>query len=284
MEPTEVPRSLETFLNSSTHFVRVDFSCKQVDEEHPHEIAQELLQGLQTLCRTIATSKDDANSEIHTQLWPTILTTCKADAVISKEAHQDRGSFLIGLHGEIDNEAMLEVLRAWQVDMWSTTLFIDYIPVPALAVLLVRREDLGQIMVDSWTYPELLQQPINIFTPTEIYQETIEAAKPPTTRKKSGNAVAAATTERSRSPGKKLTPAFAILNRLKWDGAFKSSDYIVVYEDRHAGLMERQVDAWGTESTEETFIPLHRVRSVKKKSTGMVVWHREERIDLISGG
>jgi uncharacterized protein (UPF0248 family) len=283
MASTEGPRSLQTFLDGFIHFVRIDFSCKQVDEEHPHEIAQELLQGLQTLCRTIATSKNDAKNEIHSQLWPTILTTCEADAVISTEAHQDRGTFLIGLHGEIDNEDMIRVLRAWQIDMWSTTLFIDYIPVPALAVLLIRREDLGQIMVDSWTNPELMQQPINIFTPTATYQECIDAAKPSTTAKRAGNAVAAAITDHSRSPGKKLTPASAILNRLKWDGAFKSKDYIVVYEDRHAGLMERPVDAWDTESTEETFIPLHRVRSVKKKSTGMVVWHREERIDLISG-
>ncbi|OCL06370.1 hypothetical protein AOQ84DRAFT_276402, partial [Glonium stellatum] len=82
----------------------------------------------------------------------------------------------------------------------------------------------------------------------------------------------------------KLTPASAILNRLKWDSAFDVSDYNVVYEDRHDGLMEIGVDLWTMESTEEHFIPMHRIRSIKRKSTGQTVWHREERIDLISGG
>jgi uncharacterized protein (UPF0248 family) len=282
MAGPEISESLQLFLQAFDHFIRIDFSCKQLDTEHPHEIADALLQHTHSLCKTVTTRTDASDSEIHAQLWPTVLTTCAADAVISCDAHQDRGTFLVGLQGDLDDEAVRETLRSWQTDVRITTLFIDYVPVPSLATLLVSRQDLGKLVVDSWTYPELLQNPITIFTPTSTDSAPITSSNGSTAR--AGNPAAVAAARRSPSPStKKLTPASAILNRLKWDANFATKDFMVVYEDRHAGLMESPVDSWTTESTEETFIPMHRVRAVKKRSTGQVVWHREERIDLISG-
>jgi len=284
MASTNTSQALQTFTEAFSHFIGIDFACKQIDEERPHEIVEALLDGVRSLCKSIVTGLEDDEDEVSLQLWPTILTTCEADALISREAHQDRGTLLVGLQKDRDFEAVDEALRLWQADLRSSTLFIDYIPPPSLSTMRVRQEDLGRLVVDSWTMPELLENPITVFTPTSIYQDSIQLVEPTsvanTTR--AGNSVAAATARRSPSPNKKLTPASAILNRLKWDDAFDSRDYVVVYEDRHAGLMESPVESWTTESTEETFIPMHRVRAVKKKSTGMVMWHREERIDLIS--
>ena len=303
------PQSLPHFISSFPSFIRIDFSCKHIDGEHPHEIADALLHGAHNLCRAIVSSTseshhdsedEDGNGEnVQAQLWPTLLTTCEADALISREASQDRGTILVGLVGSSTHENVTNVLRSWSSDTRSTTLFIDYIPPPSLAVLFVQRADLGQLVVDRWTYPALLASPsIVAFTPTSSHSIPVQAspsAAPSAKAQRAGNPVAAATKLRSPSPStstipntntstKKLTPAPAILNRLRWDDAFTTSDYVVVYEDRHAGLMESPLEQWSTESTEESFVPLHRVRAVKRRSTGMVVWHREERIDLVSLG
>jgi uncharacterized protein (UPF0248 family) len=285
MAGTDAFQSLPSFLHRFVHYVRIDFSCKQLDEESPHELVEALRQQTQTLCKSIAST---AGQSTQVQFWPTLFTTCQADAIISRDAHQDRGTFLVGLEGFDDHECIVKALQAWQGDVKTSTLFIDYIPTPSLTTRLVRKEDLGHLVVDSWMYPELLDNQIIIFSATGISYEDHaikNAIQSQSMASRAGTSAAAAAARRSPSPAnKKLTPASAILNRLKWDDALDSSDFVVVYEDRHAGLMETPVDAWSTESTEETFIPMHRVRAVKKKSTGMVVWHREERIDLISSG
>jgi uncharacterized protein (UPF0248 family) len=279
MATSEVSSTSASFLNRFLHYIRIDFSCKQLDEENPHELAQALRQQSQTLCKAL-TSREGSSIAIH--IFPTLLTTCEADAVISHDAGQDRGTILLGLEGIIDQEAISETLREWQDDVRTSTLFIDYIPVPSLTSRLVRKEDLGHLIVDHWIYPWLHDEQIMIYSKTGIAHQDHSITSPPIASK-AGSSVAAAAACRSPFPGmKKLTPISAILNRLRWDDAFDSKDFVVVYEDRHAGLMESPVASWTTESTEETFIPMHRIRAVAKKSTGMTVWHREERIDLIS--
>lgn len=282
MATSQSLRSLQAFVADSPFFVRIDFSCKQIDEEHPHEVAEALQNEAVSLCKSIVTSADEG-AEVQAQLWPTLLTTCKADAIVSRDASQDRGTILIAVDGSFAHEAMLRSLKTWQADMRTTTLFIDYVPTPSLAVLLVDRANLGRLVVDTWTGPELNSDTITIFTSSGTSSIPIQPNAPSASPSRAGSTVAAASTRRSPSPTKKLTPASSILNRLRWDGAFDGKDFVVVYEDRHAGLMESPVESWITESTEETFVPMHRIRAVKKKSTGMVVWHREERIDLISG-
>jgi uncharacterized protein (UPF0248 family) len=273
-----------SFLNNFTHYVRIDFSCRHIDDENPHEFTQALQQQAQTLCKAIV-SGGDQHTKVYS--WPTLFTTCQADAVISRNAHQDRGAFLLGLQAHGSNEDIVQALQSWEDDVKTSAIFIDYIPVPSLTTHLVRKQDLGRLVVDRWVYPELQEHQITVFSSTGTSHEdhgitNVTTSQSMTSR--AGSSVAVAAARRSPSPGKKLTPASAILNRLKWDEAFDSNDFIVVYEDRHVGLMESPIDAWTTESTEETFIPMHRVRAVKKRSTSMVVWHREERIDMINSG
>ncbi|KIW09462.1 uncharacterized protein PV09_00342 [Verruconis gallopava] len=274
---------LNAFLERFETFVRVDFSCKQLDDENPHQFADTIRQQTQALCETIV-SKAGGTAEVW--LWPTLLTTCEADASISRQAGQDRGTYLLGIRGDLERDSVEGLLHSWRADVRMSTVFVDYLPAPCLSTHLVAKEDLGLLAVDIWMCPQLLDGQIMILSASHNAREDTGIAhavtgKPAPVR--AGSSAAEAAARRSPSPGtKKLTPAAAILNRLKWDHAFDSTDYVVVYEDRHEGLMESPVDSWTTESTEETFVPMHRIRSIKRKSTGMIVWHREERIDLIS--
>lgn len=81
----------------------------------------------------------------------------------------------------------------------------------------------------------------------------------------------------------KFRTAADVLNRLRWDPSLDSADYVVGYEDRFLGAMEKGLDAWKLEQTHEEFIPQHRVLYFKRKSDGIVVWERRTRKDLLFG-
>ncbi|KAI0890243.1 uncharacterized protein GGS22DRAFT_150400 [Annulohypoxylon maeteangense] len=81
----------------------------------------------------------------------------------------------------------------------------------------------------------------------------------------------------------KFRSAGDVLNRIRWDQSMDSGDYIVGYEDRFSGAMERPVDLWKSETTHEEFIPEHRILFFKRKSDGATVWSKEERRDEIFG-
>lgn len=96
-------------------------------------------------------------------------------------------------------------------------------------------------------------------------------------------AASPSTAPHSSEPGKKLRTAADVLNRLRWDPALDSGDYIVGYLDRFVGCREKALDAWRTEQTDEEFIPQHRIRYFKRKTDGAVVWERETKQDDIFG-
>ncbi|KAK3955438.1 2'-5' RNA ligase superfamily-domain-containing protein [Pseudoneurospora amorphoporcata] len=84
-------------------------------------------------------------------------------------------------------------------------------------------------------------------------------------------------------PGPKLRSAADVMNRLRWDSAIDSSDYVVGYEDRFLGVKERALDMWKTEQTDEEFIPQHRIMYFKRRSDGQVVWDRKTKKDEVFG-
>lgn len=47
--------------------------------------------------------------------------------------------------------------------------------------------------------------------------------------------------------------------------------------------MEKALDTWKSEQTDEEFIPQHRILYFKRKSDSTVVWERRTRIDLLFG-
>jgi uncharacterized protein (UPF0248 family) len=81
----------------------------------------------------------------------------------------------------------------------------------------------------------------------------------------------------------KFRTAADVLNRLRWDPNLDSGNYVVGYEDRFAGAMEKGLDTWKSEQTDDEFIPQHRILYFRKKSDGVVVWDRMSRTDLLFG-
>lgn len=81
----------------------------------------------------------------------------------------------------------------------------------------------------------------------------------------------------------KLRPAIDVLNRLRYDPEFDDEDHVVGYRDRHDGVQELCASLWKSETTDEEFIPQHRIKYFKRKSDNVVVWDRFMRLDLIFG-
>ncbi|KAL3480348.1 hypothetical protein BJX99DRAFT_27871 [Aspergillus californicus] len=85
----------------------------------------------------------------------------------------------------------------------------------------------------------------------------------------------------SQSAENRLRPAADILNRLVWDESYDSTDFIIGYEDRFEGRLEASMNSWKRDSTDEEFIPQHRILYIKRKSDSEIVWDRRRRIDKI---
>ena len=81
-----------------------------------------------------------------------------------------------------------------------------------------------------------------------------------------------------------LRPALDILNRIRYDTALDTEDYLVGYWDRHTGTQEMPVLWWkDKDNTDEEFIPQSRILYFKRISDRVVVWDRAAKIDNIFG-
>ena len=80
-----------------------------------------------------------------------------------------------------------------------------------------------------------------------------------------------------------------MLDRIKHDSSLSTSEYVIGYLERFDGIMEMPASNWIRESTDEDFIPQHRIRWIKRRQLAGevavedVVWSRDERIDKIFG-
>ena len=74
-----------------------------------------------------------------------------------------------------------------------------------------------------------------------------------------------------------------VLSRIQWDPTYRSEDFVIGYLERFEGIKEMPLNLWLKESTEEDFIPQHRIRYFKKTPSEEVVWSRDDRIDNIFG-
>lgn len=85
------------------------------------------------------------------------------------------------------------------------------------------------------------------------------------------------------SQGGRFRTSSDVINRLRWDPNLDSNDYLIGYEDRFLGVMERSLDLWKGDQTDDEFIPQHRIIYFKRKSDGEIVWDRRVRKDVIFG-
>ena len=84
-------------------------------------------------------------------------------------------------------------------------------------------------------------------------------------------------------PGRKFRPEREVMSRIRHDPTFSVDDFLVGYEDRFTGIMEIPLSDWKADTTEDEFIPLHRIVHFRKKDTRKIVWDRRRRIDLVWG-
>ncbi|CAI7600067.1 unnamed protein product [Penicillium glandicola] len=78
----------------------------------------------------------------------------------------------------------------------------------------------------------------------------------------------------------RLRPAADIINRITWDSAFERNNYVIGFIDRFEGQLEITMGSWKKETTDEEFIPQHRVLYIRH-TNGEMVWDRRRRIDKI---
>jgi uncharacterized protein (UPF0248 family) len=84
---------------------------------------------------------------------------------------------------------------------------------------------------------------------------------------------------------KKLRPASDVLSRLRYGGDYDIDEFVVGYKDRHsARLMEKPAVQWAKDTTDEEFIPEHRIEYFKrcdKDGKEEVLWDKSLRLDKI---
>jgi uncharacterized protein (UPF0248 family) len=77
-----------------------------------------------------------------------------------------------------------------------------------------------------------------------------------------------------------------VLRRLKWDEKLNINHFRIGYVERFDGIKEMAARSWISESTDEDWIPQHRIRYFKRlkdDSSYEKVWDRDDRIDNIFG-
>lgn len=127
------------FLSAFPKFVRTDITCKHVDDDSPHELVQLLQDSLTALSKTLESSHES----IEVTNWPSLFVVSSADGLTSKETHQDRGCFLLGLNNSNSSTELDPIVKEWQKELRTQPLFKDYYPPPILEVRFVKQADLG---------------------------------------------------------------------------------------------------------------------------------------------
>lgn len=84
---------------------------------------------------------------------------------------------------------------------------------------------------------------------------------------------------------RKLRPASDVLGRLRHGGDYNIDEFVVGYKDRHSPkLLEKPVAKWARDSTDEDFIPEHRIEYFKRydaEGKEELFWDKNLRLDKI---
>ncbi|RMZ92163.1 hypothetical protein DV736_g636, partial [Chaetothyriales sp. CBS 134916] len=147
-------------------------------------------------------------------------------------------------------------------------------------------EDDGRIATLRQVAQQHLQE-IHFETKKEQEQETqrIAELEHETRRRMSARLSNQPSSSEPKSKTGRMRTAQDVLNRLRWADGADISQYHVGYLDRFGGCLERSAAAWISDSTEEEWIPQHRIRYFKKTTAGVeeIVWDRDRRIDKVFG-
>ncbi|KAI6998634.1 hypothetical protein KC360_g1118 [Hortaea werneckii] len=85
----------------------------------------------------------------------------------------------------------------------------------------------------------------------------------------------------SPAAGERFRDARTAMEFLLYDPRHANTEYEVGYHDRFEGLKWISLGEWGKKGVDhEDFIPLHRIRKLRRVADGRIVWDREKRLDL----
>ncbi|KAI0117000.1 hypothetical protein F4814DRAFT_414841 [Daldinia grandis] len=244
------------------------------------------LEWLESKCASLLVEIGKAAPNMHTRIWPSRFVNQDA----SDEDEEYEGHYLIGLEFKESSDLPIDIarkrsvqasletcIRAFEAQASKDAKYFDPKSCWLNATTVPQRE-LGELRLDDRDWGEYMAEAEDEDIGDPEFWASMEADEAREAPPKKGARLSHKPTYEG-----KLRSAGDVLNRLRWDQAMDSSDYIVGYEDRFSGAMERSVDSWKSDTTHEEFIPEHRILYFKRKGDGTIVWDREERRDEIFG-
>ncbi|XP_041962836.1 leukocyte receptor cluster member 9 isoform X1 [Alosa sapidissima] len=124
----------------------------------------------------------------------------------------------------------------------------------------------------------------------ECWDDSEKEEKNKKNRKKMSKSPKKVKESENNEPVKKprMRTADDVINRIRWDSAIDSADFVVGHIDRFLGVLERPFDefAWDTsvsdcDYSEELALPRHRIQYFTYR--GQRVWDRDNRTDRVFG-
>ncbi|KAG8167203.1 hypothetical protein KVR01_002892 [Diaporthe batatas] len=253
---------------------------------------------LESRCVSLLVDLNRRLPDLHVRFWPARFVEASAGDSTEDEQGDYEGFYLVGLdrlEGSATDEKtmqekLLDVLRKFEDQIRGDPKYYDE-RTSWVEAGVIRRAALKQPHVDAREWGEYTigdeesdeeeeeeEEAAQGSSVYEDYQAVHSAAK----KGRTTNQPRSVVVSKPAGAGKFRT-ASDVLNRLRWDPSLDSGDFIVGYEDRFAGAMEKALDTWKSEQTDEEFIPQHRILYFKRRSDATVVWERRTRIDLLFG-
>lgn len=209
---------------------------------------------------------------LHFRVWPTRLVQA-SNLTANKQSSPHEGFWIIGVGGRLNErkkDTIQQILAAWERGIHVLQRF----PTSLMTVFVVL--DLGL-------------SPANLQVDTRQWQRPIVEPDPSLRLEGAAYELHHRVSIENRSDPaprmgdmKKLRPAMDVLSRLRWDLRFNVDDYVVVYRDRHGGMLEKPVKDWATDTTAADWIPQDRIWYFKRLSDGTMVWDRAAKKDFIN--
>lgn len=232
---------------------------------------------------------------IHARIWPARFV----DRNTTEEANDYQGSYLIGLDrlegpteqavAKDEVKVMMGTLRTvlekFEGQIRGDEKYFDS-KFCWMSASLAKQTEVSNLRLDSrewgkYTIGDDESEDEEDEDEAELLEDTLDSDME-TTSKRKKKPVPDTLPNRPAYAGKFRSSA-DLISRLRWDPEMDSSDYVVGYEDRFLGIMERALDQWKAEQTDEEFIPQHRIEYFKRKSDGVIVWDRKQRKDEVFG-
>lgn len=232
---------------------------------------------------------------IHARIWPARFV----DRNTTEEANDYQGSYLIGLdrlEGPTEQSVAKDevkvmmgtlrtVLEKFEGQIRGDEKYFDS-KFCWMSASLAKQTEVSNLRLDSrewgkYTIGDDESEDEEDEDEAEPLEDTLDSDME-TTSKRKKKPVPDTLPNRPAYAGKFRSSA-DVISRLRWDPEMDSSDYVVGYEDRFLGIMERALDQWKAEQTDEEFIPQHRIEYFKRKSDGVIVWDRKQRKDEVFG-